>query len=64
MWNTKTIEGMEQTAKEEQMQDCSVKVNGTWLCVTVSADSITYQYGKNFVSRNQAIEILKLRVIK
>lgn len=64
MWNTKSIEGMEQTAKGEESQDCSVKVNGTWLCVTAGSDSITYQYGKNFISRNQAIEVLKLRDVK
>lgn len=58
-WDTSSIDAMIETAKGEADQDCSVKINGKWLCVTVGSDSVTYQYGKKFISRNAAIELLK-----
>lgn len=61
-WDTSSIAAMEQTAREEAEQDCSIKIRGQWLCVTLIEDGkFHYQWGKNLVTRNTAIEIHKTK---
>lgn len=63
MWNTKSIEGMEQTAREEADQDCSKKIGNYYLCVTwTGGDNFTYQWGKNFITRDAAVNVHKIKI--
>ena len=59
MWNTSSIEGMEQTAKNEASGDCNKKIRGEWLEVTyIEPNKWNYKWGMNFVSRNVAQSII------
>lgn len=64
-WDTKTIEGMENTCREEAEGDCNKKVNGLWLQVILYAATsdqdkyFAYLYNDKRISREKAVELLK-----
>lgn len=58
-----TIEQMEQIAREEADGCCNTKIRGVWLEVKDLSDrarkqKFQYQWGKNIVSREIAINVL------
>ncbi len=58
-WNTKTLEGMEETCKEEQESNCNKKINGNWLEVMFRHNQYYYYYGVKEITRNQALQLFK-----
>lgn len=60
MWDTSSIEGMEATSKSEATGDCNKQLYGQCLEVTyIEPGKWNYKWGKNFVSREAAENLLK-----
>lgn len=65
-WDTRTIEGMEQTAREEAQNDCNKKINGKWLAVICYASNgpideyFKYLYNEKQITRETAIKLLEV----
>jgi len=62
-WDTTSIDGMERTAKNEADRDCSVKIGAVWLEVSWDGKKFKYKWGKNFVGRDNAIEVFKMKPV-
>jgi len=64
-WNTKSIEGMEETARGEAEFNCNKRVKGQWLEVTLHAargpvdEYFTYTYNNKPISRERASAIIQ-----
>jgi len=63
-WNTKNIEGMEQTAREEADCNCNTQINGKWLEVVLHErkgpvpEKFSYLYNGKQINRETAIQLL------
>lgn len=55
----KTIEQMENDAKKQSDGSSNKYIRGIWLEVVRFDSSFRYKWGKKFVTREEAIEILK-----
>lgn len=66
MWNTKSIEGMEQTAEAQTDNNCNKVVNGRWLEVVCYAANgpvdthYKYLYNNKQINRETAIKLLEV----
>lgn len=64
-WDTRSIEGMEATAKSMEDDCCNARIRGEWLEVKWVAEhglgSFMYRWGKNLVSREEAVAVLATR---
>jgi hypothetical protein len=67
-WDTTSIDGMERTAKNEADRNCNVKIRDHWLEVfwtpTAAGNGtgkFSYKWGKNYVTRGTAMNVLATR---
>lgn len=59
-WDTSSIEAMERTAKGQEDGCCSKKIGEHWLEVQYKEGKFKYMWGKNYVNREDAVEVLRL----